>query len=141
MQEGLADTLSSVPITIGVHDAGHRLMGCRVVEQPRGFGHDALAIGPHKPGSAGLNAFRPFDDITEHQDRKSETGSFLLEASRVGKQQIARLHQVDHVLIVERGQQENARRAIQLVMDRSPYFGVPVAGCPARPEWERSAGH
>src|ERR1035441_2752774 len=56
-------------------------------------------------GRVRLHRFGPFRLLAHHQDRFTERGAFLLDASRVGENQPCAPHQIDERHIVQRVQQ------------------------------------
>jgi len=124
----IADTGGSGSISIGVVNACHGLVCFWVFEQFPGRLDDGVFNGPDELYSARFDGFGPLGLVPHHQDRLAERGAFLLNAARIGNQQISLAHQIDEGHIFQRLDEEHVREPSQQAVDGLLHIRVPMHG-------------
>lgn len=120
------DARRRVAIPIGIGDAGHPARRTGVVEQAMPPLHDFLADRADETRSADLDGFGTLGHAAHHQHRLVQGRCLLLNAIRVGQDQIAALHQMDEGDVTLRRDTMNVGETAQYLPHRAGDIGIEV---------------
>ena len=127
--EGTDDAVASVAVAVRVDGMAHALVGGGVVEQGGDFVDDEVVVGAHKMDGAALEGLGALGGVAHHQHRLAQAGGLFLDATRVGEDNGALLHQIDELEVLQRLDEEEvgARKVVaKHFVDGLAHVGIQV---------------
>lgn len=106
----------------------HGLVLGLIGEQPAELAVDRFLLGAHELQRAGGNALGALGGVSHDEHRLAQARGLLLDATRVGEDEVARRHEVVEVENLERIDDVKAVEAVQLLMRRLADERVHVDG-------------
>ena len=122
--DDLSNPGSGMTVTERVLVNDHRAVLDRILDQPGRFLDDDVLVRADDASTSCLNGFRSFGHLTQDQDRLAEGGSLLLDASRVGQDEVGVEHQEQQGEVVHRIDQGDARMTSEQFPDGPARTGV-----------------
>jgi hypothetical protein len=119
---GHASTGPSITVEAVVHR--HPFIQRPVVQETAYLLGNHRRIGTNQFARPGHYAFHSLSIVSQHEHRLAERRALLLDATRVGQEQVRASHQVDERQVAERGDQTHALGMRQDAMSRSANVGI-----------------
>lgn len=107
-----------MPITVGVRGTTHGYVFILVREQTTKLAVDDVLLGPDKLQRAGGHALGTLGGVAHDEHGLAQTRRLLLDAARVGQDEVARGHEVVEVENLERVDDVQAVEAVELLVRR-----------------------
>lgn len=105
-----------MPITVGVRSLAHHRILLIVGEQPAKLAVDDALLGADELQRAGRHALGALRGVAHDEHRLAKARGLLLDAARVGEDEVARRHEVVEVEHLERVDDVQAIEAVELLV-------------------------
>lgn len=105
-----------MPVAVGVRGAGHARVLIRIGEQAAKLAVDDVLVGAHELERASLHALGALSGVAHHEHRLAQTRRLLLDATRVGEDEVRGRHEVVEVQHLERLDDAQAVEAVELLV-------------------------
>lgn len=115
-------------VAVGVRSARHLGIGGGVIQQARELAVDGPLLRADEAERAGLHALGALGGVAHDEDGLSEGGRLLLDAARIGEDEVAAGHEVVEADDLERVNNPQAAEAVQLLVGGLPHLRVHVDG-------------
>lgn len=127
-RQHVGDPSARVTVAVGVARAAHRRVLVRVGEQARELPVDDVLVGAHELERAGRHTLGALGGVAHDEYRLAQARGLLLDAARVGEDEVARGHEVVEVENLERVDDVQAVEAVELLVRRLADERVHVDG-------------
>src|SRR5690554_179506 len=124
--QGLGNALAGLAIPIGVMSAGHGSVRLLIGQQEVEIVTDSRDFGPNQLDGTCLNSLRAFGGVAHDQYRFTQGGSFFLDTTGVGEDDMSAIHQVNKRQVIQRLDEVYVVDTLQQTIDRLTYIGVEV---------------
>lgn len=128
LRKHVRDAFARMPITIGVRCMAHGLVLGLIAEQSTELAVDDVLLGADELQRAGGHALGALGGVAHDEDRLSQARRLLLDATRVGEDEVAAGHEVVEVKHLERVDDVQAVEAVELLVRRLSDERVHVDG-------------
>lgn len=115
-RQHVGDPSARVTVAVGVARAAHRRVLVRVGEQARELPVDDVLVGAHELERAGRHTLGALGGVAHDEHRLAQARGLLLNAARVGEDEVARRHEVVEVENLERVDDMQAVETIELLV-------------------------
>lgn len=116
LRKHVRDAFARMPITIGVRCMAHRLILGLIAEQTAELAVDDVLLGADELQRAGGHALRTLGGVAHDEHGLAQARGLLLDAARVGEDEVARRHEVVEVENLERVDDVQAVEAVELLV-------------------------
>lgn len=116
LRKHVRDALARMPITIGVRCMAHGLVLGLIGEKAAELAVDDVLLGADELQRAGGHALGALGGVAHDEYRLAQARGLLLDAARVGEDEVARRHEVVEVEHLERVDDVKAVEAIELLV-------------------------
>ena len=134
-RQHVGDPSARVTVAVGVARAAHRRVLVRVGEQARELPVDDVLVGAHELERAGRHTLGALGGVAHDEYRLAQARGLLLDAARVGEDEVARRHEVVEVEHLERVDDVEPVEAVQLLVRRLADERVHVDGVDSLGVW------
>lgn len=117
-----------MPITVGIRRIAHGLVLGLIGEQSAELAVDDVLLGADELQRAGGHALGALGGVAHHEHRLTKARGLLLDAARIGEDEVARGHEVVEVEHLERVDDVEPVEAVQLLVRRLANERVHVDG-------------
>lgn len=117
-----------MPVAVRVGRVRHLRVGGGVVQQAGELPVDGPLLGPDEAERPGIHALGTLGGVAHDEHGLAERGGFLLDAARVGKDEVATRHEVVEVHDFQRVDDPKAVEAVQLLVGGLAHLRVHVDG-------------
>ena len=83
--EKVYDSAACLAVAVRVDSLRHLIISSLVVKQLAHLVHNLVIVGAHKMHCSQSQRLRTFCRVAHHEHRLAQTGSFFLDAARVGE--------------------------------------------------------
>lgn len=128
LRKHVRDAFARMPITIGVRCMAHGLVLGLIAEQSAELAVDDVLLGADELQRAGGHALGALGGVAHDEYRLAQARGLLLDAARVGEDEVARGHEVVEVENLERVDDVQAVEAVELLVGRLADERVHVDG-------------
>ena len=128
LRKHVRDAFARMPITIGVRCMAHGLVLGLIAEQSAELMVDDVLLGADELQRPGGHALGTLRGVAHDEHRFAKARGLLLDAARVGEDEVARGHEVVEVENLERVDDVQAVEAVELLMSRLADERVHVDG-------------
>lgn len=116
LRKHVRDALARMPITIGVRCMAHGLVLGLIGEKAAELAVDDVLLGADELQRAGGHALGALGGVAHDEYRLAQARGLLLDAARVGEDEVARRHEVVEVEHLERVDDVKAVEAVELLV-------------------------
>lgn len=116
LRKHVRDAFARMPITIGVRRMAHGLILGLIAKQAAELAVDDVLLGADELQRAGGNAFGALGGVAHDEHRLAQARGLLLDAARVGEDEVARRHEVVEVEHLEWVDDVQAVEAVELLV-------------------------
>ena len=116
LRKHVRDAFARMPITIGVRCMAHGLVLGLIAEQSAELAVDDVLLGADELQRAGGHALGALGGVAHDEYRLAQARGLLLDAARVGEDEVARRHEVVEVEHLERVDDVQAVEAVELLV-------------------------
>ncbi len=97
-------------------------------QQPRGRSDDPVDIGAHDLRDTGRDRLGPLGHLAHDQHRLAQRGRFFLDTAAIGQHEMRRLHQRDHLHVIDGRNEVDRRGAAESFLNHALDLRVEVDG-------------
>lgn len=116
LRKHVRDAFARMPITIGVRCMAHGLVLGLIAEQSAELVVDDVLLGADELQRAGCHALGALRGVAHDEHRLAKARGLLLDAARVGEDEVARRHEVVEVENLERVDDVEPVEAVELLV-------------------------
>ena len=116
LRKHVRDAFARMPITIGVRCMAHGLVLSLIGEKAAELAVDDVLLGADELQRAGGHALGALGGVAHDEYRLAQARGLLLDAARVGEDEVARRHEVVEVEHLERVDDVQAVEAVELLV-------------------------
>lgn len=128
LRKHVRDAFARMPVAVGIRCMAHGLVLCLIGEKAAELAVDNVLLGADELQRAGSYALGTLGGVAHDEHRLSQARGLLLDAARVGEDEVARRHEVVEVEHLERIDDMQAVEAVQFLVRRLADERVHVDG-------------
>lgn len=135
LRKHVRDAFARMPVAVGIRRMAHGLVLGLIAEQATELAVDYVLLGADELQRAGGHALGALGGVAHDEHRLAQTRGLLLDAARVGEDEVARRHEVVEVENFERVDDVEPVEAVQLLVRRLADERVHVDGVDSLGIW------